>query len=705
MASTTFRIDEFTGGDTQAEITLVEQADGSIQVTVTAVADPDTGYIGDLRGVFFHIADESLISTLSITGANVTDSQFAANSVINLGGGATLEPSPGFDFGVEIGVSGIGGNPPDDFRTTTFKIANSTPRPLTLADFADANASGSDIGVRMTSVGIEGGDRSDSSKLSGEIPKTFSISGTKFEDKLGDGKTGDDSGWNADQYGGVTIYIDDNGSGSFDAGERSTVTGSNGVWSISGLTAADVNKSIRELVPTGSEQTGILFQTITNPGSGGIDAGNDFTNFRNFAISGTKFEDKGDGTTGTWTYGAVTIYIDDNRNGSFDTSDRTTTTDGNGAWSIAGLTLADVGKTIYEVVPAGSEQTGILFQTIANPGSGGTDAGNDFTNFRNFAISGTKFEDITGDGKTGDDVAWTYGAVTIYIDDNRSGSFDTSDRSVTTGANGTWSIAGLTLADVGKQIYEVAPSGSMQTGILAQTIDNPGSGGTDTGNDFTNFKLKGPGVGTQGFWSNRNGTAAWNTLTSQKLVDDPATTATTLVEGLLIGDIDRNGQTNAGESTIFYTNAEARAILAASSVVDGQDSRYILTKQLIASWLNVLAGNPYSVGTNSIQPEITNGVKWLQKATADENGDGLGDGNLTLQPSTYRLPSSNARWSTTLSPTNSLNGTTSAYGASIKNVLAYYNETGAGLALDRDTNTVAGSLTTLTGLQAYRPYF
>ncbi|WP_292171954.1 hypothetical protein, partial [Mesorhizobium sp.] len=72
----------------------------------------------------------------------------------------------------------------------------------------------------------------------------------------------------------------------------------------------------------------------------------------------------------------------------------------------------------------------------------------------------------------------------------------------TTGAGGAWSIGGLTLADVGKSIYEVVPAGSQQTGILVQTVDNPGSGGVDTGNDFTNFlPPEGQGL-TPGFWKN-----------------------------------------------------------------------------------------------------------------------------------------------------------------------------------------------------------
>ncbi|WP_210240135.1 hypothetical protein, partial [Mesorhizobium sp. M2E.F.Ca.ET.154.01.1.1] len=235
----------------------------------------------------------------------------------------------------------------------------------------------------------------------------------------------------------------------FSAGDRTTTTDASGNWSIGGLTLADVGKHIYEQVPGGSEETGILVQTIGNPGSGGTDTGNDFTNFRNFSISGTKYEDlTGDGKTAddvAWTHGPVTIFIDDDNSGDFSAGDRTTTTDASGNWSIGGLTLADVGKHIYEQVPGGSEETGTLVQTIDNPGGGGTDTGNDFTNFRNFSISGTKYEDLTGDGKTADDVAWTHGPVTIFIDDDNSGDFSAGDRTTTTDASGNWSIGGLTL--------------------------------------------------------------------------------------------------------------------------------------------------------------------------------------------------------------------------------------------------------------------
>jgi hypothetical protein len=41
----------------------------------------------------------------------------------------------------------------------------------------------------------------------------------------------------------------------------------------------------------------------------------------------------------------------------------------------------------------------------------------------------------------------------------------------------------------------------------------------------------------------------------------------------------------------------------------------------------------------------------------------------------------------------------------VKDVLDYYNNTGAGFAIDRDTGLVGGSLSKLSGFQAYRPHF
>jgi Ca2+-binding RTX toxin-like protein len=315
---------------------------------------------------------------------------------------------------------------------------------------------------------------------------TFTVTGTKYEDKTGDGKTADDTRWGA----GVTLFIDDNNNGQLDTGERTATTDAKSNYAFTGLTLSDVGKRIYEQVPKGSVQTGVTVQTIENPGSDGTDSGNDFTNFKHFWATGTKYEDKtGDGKTSDDTHwgAGVTLFIDDNNNGQLDTGEHTATTAANGNYVFMDLTLTDVGKKIYEVVPSGSVQTGVTVQTIENPGSDGTDSGNDFTNFKSFWATGTKYEDKTGDGKTADDTHWGAG-VTLFIDDNNNGQLGTDERTATTDANGNYVFTGLTLTDVGKKIYEVVPSGSVQTGVTVQTIENPGSDGIDSGNDFTNFK-------------------------------------------------------------------------------------------------------------------------------------------------------------------------------------------------------------------------
>ncbi|MGJ3247729.1 MAG: hypothetical protein ACFE0I_16840 [Elainellaceae cyanobacterium] len=159
-ASLSFDVYSFTGDSAKAKITLTEVGEG-VKFAVDVVPSPN---IGDLRGVFFNIADDSLLSGLSITGLNLGTTQFNASSVINLGGGATLSGYSGgnFDAGVEIGKSGIGKG--DDFQSAMFTVSHSSAV-LTLEQFANQY-----FGVRITSVGLSGTARNGSSKLAGQAP-------------------------------------------------------------------------------------------------------------------------------------------------------------------------------------------------------------------------------------------------------------------------------------------------------------------------------------------------------------------------------------------------------------------------------------------------------------------------------------------------------------------------------------------------------
>jgi hypothetical protein len=160
MASTSFFIDQYTGDNTQVKVTM-KDVDGGVQVTLDVITDPESGIIGDLEGVFFHIAGDAVFGSLSVSGTDVTNSVFGPlNSVLNLGGGVNLigEGQTGFDFGIKLGDQG--GSTP--LKTTTFTILGTN---LDISDFYNANPNGNDIGIRLKSTtGSEG-----SSKLGGEI--------------------------------------------------------------------------------------------------------------------------------------------------------------------------------------------------------------------------------------------------------------------------------------------------------------------------------------------------------------------------------------------------------------------------------------------------------------------------------------------------------------------------------------------------------
>lgn len=155
-------------GDVNVEVTLTQLDDNNVQVDMEVLSgdDPDaTGEIGELRGFFFDVGDDSLLDGMSVSGADVTGSNFAANGVSDMGNGGNIHGDASddgaFDGGVKLGSQGLG---KDDIQETSFVLSNDAG--LSINDFA-----GQDIGLRLTSVGEEGSDdREDSLKLVGEVP-------------------------------------------------------------------------------------------------------------------------------------------------------------------------------------------------------------------------------------------------------------------------------------------------------------------------------------------------------------------------------------------------------------------------------------------------------------------------------------------------------------------------------------------------------
>jgi VCBS repeat-containing protein len=157
MASMTFEIDGLVG----AFIT-VSEVNGDLLFEIQLSSDADL--VGDLRSVFFDVSNESLLSGLTVSGASVTEFMALANTVTTLGGDANINGEVvntygKFDVGVEFGTAGIGA---DDIRAAQFTLLHAT------LDLSLAFITSQDFGLRITSVGEDGGLRTSSLKLGGE---------------------------------------------------------------------------------------------------------------------------------------------------------------------------------------------------------------------------------------------------------------------------------------------------------------------------------------------------------------------------------------------------------------------------------------------------------------------------------------------------------------------------------------------------------
>ncbi|OCQ90549.1 hypothetical protein BCD64_28195 [Nostoc sp. MBR 210] len=230
-------------------------------------------------------------------------------------------------------------------------------------------------------------------------------------------------------------------------------------------------------------------------------------------------------------------------------------------------------------------------------------------------------------------------------------------------------------------VLKVTPNSLVNTATITApngfTDTNPNN---NTATD-TDTVIAAPGVRTPGFWANTEWQKFWdgvqgneptqktlanfadsdllfpsytNSAQSGKVLD-PVTGQYSA--GLLIGDYNRNGTTDTGENTIFYTLSQARQIVDASSHPNG-DVRYDLGRSLVASWLNYLAGNPIDTANTSDKDAryyINEGINWLQAVTPDENGDKKGDGALNqLTGSSVNSPRIDNYWSQGISSASNL---------------------------------------------------
>lgn len=190
----------------------------------------------------------------------------------------------------------------------------------------------------------------------------------------------------------------------------------------------------------------------------------------------------------------------------------------------------------------------------------------------------------------------------------------------------------------------------LQTNIATATgtfTDDSGNAVTVEDIDVANyFGLAAPGVRTPGFWSQEKWQAFWDgdAANDPSQAGQPGFTESDIVlssgtpTGLLIGDFDLDGVTGADEDTIFLSLDHARTILDASQKTL-HDTQYVLGRDMVATWLNFLAGNPIEDGdasTTDPRDYIDDAIAWLKFTTG-------GSGN-PMDPSA--VPASSTEWNT-----------------------------------------------------------
>jgi len=305
-----------------------------------------------------------------------------------------------------------------------------------------------------------------------------SIRGLKFLDSNGNGVQ--DAG--EPGLGGVTVYLDADNNGVLDAGEVSTVTAADGTFSFANVVAGTYH--VQEVVPPGYMQTARQSADVTLS-AGQSATGVTFGNFRLGSISGTEFEDiTGNGFSGDDPilnstnphYVPVTIQL---YRGS--TLVATTTTGANGNYSFTGLGPGSY--TVREVTPNGWVQTAATGATIIAT-SGFASTGNNLDIFKLGTISGTEFQDLTGNGFSSDDPVLNtanpdYVSVTVQL---YRGS--TLVATTATDANGNYSFPGIGPGTY--TVTEVNPNGWIKTALPPAIMAT--SGFASTGNNIDLFK-------------------------------------------------------------------------------------------------------------------------------------------------------------------------------------------------------------------------
>ena len=400
MASMTFQInDASTDGTIPAVwVTITENADGSLAFSVTQQG----GIIGDLRGIFFDLADESILKSLSVSAAS-SDIRIGDDSIKDLGDGANMNgltgSDKGYDVGIEVGTAGIG---KDDIQSYSFSLSSSA-RALTLSDVSNV-----DFGARLTSVGTVGGARADSSKILeitsqavdarndlAQVDENQSTGGNVFANDATGGGTSTLTGWSGGAVGATvllqsegddigTLKLNADGSYVLDASLGDELSEGEHIvynfnYSIRNQTEAtswsDDTASLTVIVngrndgPVAQDDAGgsVAEDAVLNGDVTGNDSDVDRLDSHTWALVEGSFAGEGSLTMnadGTWSYDAMGAYDYLNDGESVSLSFQYTMTDNHGASDTATVSFTVTGVGTIEPPPPPPPPAGDSYPTF-----------------------------------------------------------------------------------------------------------------------------------------------------------------------------------------------------------------------------------------------------------------------------------------------------------------------------------------------------
>ena len=255
---------------------------------------------------------------------------------------------------------------------------------------------------------------------------------------------------------GCLIYLDNNNNNTFDAGEPSATSGTDGkyVISIDTLGAAQESKPLRAVLPTYFEPTAPSTLSYNSAVLPGVVQDTFHFGMRPLtgSVSGTITSDANNNgivDVGETVLSGVTVYIDTNNNAVLDAGEITAVSNASGAYTLTYSLdkIAPGNYSLREVLPAGAIQTIPVdtFRTMT-VAAYAFDTGFDFALYQTAILpggfSGVLWSDTNANSII-DNTEPTLDGRVVYIDTNTNNSLDIGELSTTTAANGSYSFTGL----------------------------------------------------------------------------------------------------------------------------------------------------------------------------------------------------------------------------------------------------------------------